>query len=159
MRRNIEYYDARTTHGSTLSFITHAAVLAPTDPESSWERFLVALESDIGDIQGGTTKEGIHMGVMSGTLDLVQRGYLGTAMRGDVLYFAPRLTDRLEGLSFAMQFRGTTIHLSLADGRLTVAVRAEGASDPIKVGVGDDVRELFPGDRFSFALAGAPARG
>jgi trehalose/maltose hydrolase-like predicted phosphorylase len=159
VRRNIEYYDARTSHGSTLSFITHAAVLAAMDPESSWERFLVALESDIGDIQGGTTKEGIHMGVMSGTLDLVQRGYLGTAMRGDVLCFAPRLTDRLEGLSFAMQFRGTPIRLSLADGRLTVSVRAEGACDPIKIGVGDDVRELFPGDRFSFALAGAPARG
>ncbi len=159
VRRNIEYYDARTSHGSTLSFVTHAAVLAAIDPESSWERFLVALESDIGDIQGGTTKEGIHMGVMSGTLDLVQRGYLGTAMRGDVLHFAPRLIDRLEGLSFAMQFRGTPIHLSLADGRLTVAVRAEGECDPIKIGVGDDVRELFPGDRFSFALAGAPARG
>ncbi len=159
VRRNIEYYDARTSHGSTLSFITHAAVLADLDPESSWERFLVALESDIGDIQGGTTKEGIHMGVMSGTLDLVQRGYLGTAMRGDVLYFAPRLVDRLEGLSFGVQVRGTPIHLSLADGRLTVSVRAEGACDPIKVGVGDEVRELFPGDRFSFALAGAPARG
>jgi trehalose/maltose hydrolase-like predicted phosphorylase len=159
VRRNIEYYDARTTHGSTLSFITHAAVLAPMDPESSWERFLVALESDVGDIQGGTTKEGIHMGVMSGTLDLVQRGYLGTAMRGDVLCFAPHLTDRLEGLSFAMQFRGTPIHLSLSDRRLTVSVRAEGACDPIKIGVGDEVRALSPGDGFSFELAGAPARG
>ncbi len=157
VRRNIEYYDARTSHGSTLSFITHAAVLSDLDPESSWERFLVALESDIGDVQGGTTKEGIHMGVMSGTLDLVQRGYLGTAMRGDVLHFAPRLIDRLEGLSFAMQFRGTPIHLSLADGRLTVSVRAEGACDPIKIGVGEDVRELLPGDRCSFALAGVSA--
>jgi trehalose/maltose hydrolase-like predicted phosphorylase len=158
-RRNIEYYDARTSHGSTLSYITHASALAEFDPESSWERFLVALESDIGDIQGGTTKEGIHMGVMSGTLDLVQRGYLGTAMRGDVLCFAPHLTDRLEGLSFAMQFRGTPIHLSLSDRRLTVSVRAEGACDPIKIGVGDEVRALSPGDGFSFELAGAPARG
>ena len=69
-RKTIDYYDQRTSHGSTLSFITHAAVLAALDPESSWERFLVALESDVGDVQGGTTKEGIHMGVMSGTLDL-----------------------------------------------------------------------------------------
>ena len=37
---------------------------------------MVALESDVGDVQGGTTQEGIHMGVMSGTLDLIQRGYL-----------------------------------------------------------------------------------
>ena len=55
------------------------------DPESSWERFLVALESDVGDVQGGTTKEGIHLGVMCGTLDLIQRGYLGSRIRDGVL--------------------------------------------------------------------------
>jgi trehalose/maltose hydrolase-like predicted phosphorylase len=38
---------------------------------------MTALESDVGDIQGGTTQEGIHMGVMAGTLDLIQRGYVG----------------------------------------------------------------------------------
>src|SRR4051794_39418256 len=70
--RNVAYYDARTSHGSTLSFVTHAGVLAAFDPESSWERFLVALRSDVDDIQGGTTKEGIHLGVMAGTLDVVQ---------------------------------------------------------------------------------------
>jgi hypothetical protein len=32
-------------------------------------RFLVALESGV---QSTTTKEGIHMGVMSGTLDLLR---------------------------------------------------------------------------------------
>lgn len=151
-RRSIEYYDRRTSHGSTLSFITHAAALAVLDPESSWERFLVALESDIGDLQGGTTKEGIHLGVMSGTLDLVQRGYLGTEIRGDELHFAPRLCDRLDGLSFSMQFRGTPVRVSLDGGRLDVAVHAEGAGGPIRIGVGEDVRELCPGDRHSFAV-------
>ena len=52
-------------------------MLAALDPASSWERFLLALNSDIADVQGGTTKEGIHMGVMAGTLDLLQRGYVG----------------------------------------------------------------------------------
>jgi trehalose/maltose hydrolase-like predicted phosphorylase len=51
--RNIAYYDQRTSHGSTLSFITHAGVLAALDPDSSWERFLVALNSDVEDVQGG----------------------------------------------------------------------------------------------------------
>ena len=77
VRKNVAYYDRRTSHGSTLSFVAYAGVLAALDPESSWERFLVALKSDVGDVQGGTTKEGIHMGVMAGTLDLVQRGYIG----------------------------------------------------------------------------------
>ena len=88
-RKNIDYYDRRTSHGSTLSFITYAGVLAAIEPQSSWERFILALESDVGDVQGGTTKEGIHMGVMSGTLDLVGRGFIGSEIRDGVLYFDP----------------------------------------------------------------------
>jgi trehalose/maltose hydrolase-like predicted phosphorylase len=151
-RKNIAYYDQRTSHGSTLSFIVHAGVLAALDPESSWERFLVALESDVGDVQGGTTKEGIHMGVMSGTLDLVQRGYLGSEIRHGVLYFNPQLQDRLEGLSFWMQFRRTPLQVTLVGGELTVAAHTEGLGQAVRVGVGDDVRELCPGDSCTFAL-------
>jgi trehalose/maltose hydrolase-like predicted phosphorylase len=85
--RNVAYYDRRTSHGSTLSFVTHAGVFAALDPESSWDRFLVALRSDVDDIQGGTTKEGIHLGVMAGTLDVVQRCYAGMRIRNEALYF------------------------------------------------------------------------
>jgi trehalose/maltose hydrolase-like predicted phosphorylase len=151
-RKNIDYYDKRTSHGSTLSFITHAGALAAIEPESSWERFMVALESDVGDVQGGTTKEGIHMGVMSGTLDLVQRGYVGSEIRDGVLYFDPKLANRLEGLSFAMQFRRTPLRVTLEGGELTVAADAEGFSRPVRVGVGDEVRELCAGDRWVFPL-------
>ena len=66
----------------------------------------MALASDTGDVQGGTTKEGIHMGVMAGTLDLLQRAYLGADVRGHVLHFAPRLLDRLQGLVLPMRFQG-----------------------------------------------------
>lgn len=151
-RKTIEYYDQRTSHGSTLSFVTYAGVLAAYDPASSWERFLVALESDVSDIQGGTTQEGIHMGVMSGTLDLVQRSYAGTHIQGDVLSFRPRLPPQLQRLRFAMQFRGTPIQVEFSDSSLTVSAHPEGASRPIKVGVGEELHELCPGDACRFAL-------
>jgi trehalose/maltose hydrolase-like predicted phosphorylase len=151
--KNIAYYDQRTSHGSTLSFVTHAGVLAAYDPLSSWERFRVALESDICDVQGGTTQEGIHMGVMSGTLDLVQRGYAGTHIRDGVLYFAPRLPRPLERLRFSMQVQGTPILVEFADGRLTLSVHPEGVSRPVRVGVGAEVHELCPGDHCTFALS------
>ncbi len=154
-RDTFAYYDARTSHGSTLSYITHAGALATLDPERSWERFLVALESDVDDIQDGTTKEGIHMGVMSGTLDLIQRAYVGTHIRDGVLSFDPRLPKRLEGLSFSMQFQSTPIQVTLAENKLTLAAHPEGFSRPIRVAVGDDVRELRPGDRTTFELRSA----
>ncbi len=156
-KRNVAYYDQRTSHGSTLSFVTHAGILAALDPESSWERFLVALRGDADDIQGGTTKEGIHVGVMAGTLDLVQRCYAGTHVRDDVLSFDPRLPGRLESLSFSVQFQQTPIHVMLAGDRLTLAIHTEGGSRPVKVGVRGDVRELRPGDKTVFELGRNPA--
>ena len=147
-RRTIDYYDQRTSHGSTLSLVTHAAVLGGLDPESSWQRFLVALESDVGDVQGGTTKEGIHMGVMSGTLDLLQRSYVGAKVRDGVLHFDPTLTDRLDGLTFPMQFRGTSIRVGISGGELTVHALSEGFSRPIRIGIGDEVRELAAGEEW-----------
>jgi trehalose/maltose hydrolase-like predicted phosphorylase len=150
--RNVEYYDRRTSHGSTLSFVTHAGVLAALDPESSWERFLVALGSDVDDIQGGTTKEGIHLGVMAGTLVVMQRYYAGTYVRDGVLYFDPLLPSGLSGLSFPIQFREAQILVTLSGDQLTLEVQPEGASHEIRAGIPGDVRELCPGNRAVFGL-------
>ncbi len=157
LTRNVAYYDRRTSHGSTLSFVTHAGVLAAVDPESSWDRFLVALHSDADDIQGGTTKEGIHMGVMAGTLDLMQRNYAGARVYNGVLHFNPQLPSRLDSLSFSMQFRDTPIQVTLTGEHLTLAVHPEGASRPVRVAVRDDARELRPGDQTVFELSRNPA--
>jgi len=157
--RNIAYYDQRTSHGSTLSFVTFAGVLAPLDPESSWERFLVALRSDVEDIQGGTTREGIHMGVMSGTVDLMHRAYPGTEIRDGILHFEPWLPAAVEEVAFRMQYQRTPVHVTLGHDRLTITIHKEGAGGPIQVAVGDEVRELCPGDTEIFELPSAIAAG
>jgi trehalose/maltose hydrolase-like predicted phosphorylase len=160
--RTIDYYDRRTSHGSTLSLIVHAGVLAGIDPASSYERFLGALRSDVDDIQGGTTAEGIHTGVMAGTLDLVQRIYLGAEIREGAVFFTPRLRERLDGLSLLMQFRGTPVRVEVVGDELRVEALAEGFIQPVRVGVGEEVRELGAGERARFTLtpsrAGGPAR-
>ena len=153
LRKNVEYYEPRTTHGSTLSFVVHAHVLAEFDPQASWEMYQTALNSDVGDVQGGTTSEGIHLGVMAGTLDLIQRGYMSSEIRNGVLHLDPKLRDKLEGLSFSMRFRETPIELSLEGDELTVATQADGLARSIKVGVNGTVQELKAGEGHTFELA------
>ncbi|MGW0024808.1 glycoside hydrolase family 65 protein [Rhodococcus sp. NPDC003383] len=150
--RTIEYYDERTSHGSTLSHVTFASVLADLDPPGSWNRFVLALESDVSDLQGGTTKEGIHMGVMSGTLDVLQRTYVGTRVENGVLVFRPRLVDRLDGVSFSIRFRGTPLRVRISGGELTVLAQAVGFHVPIRVALDGQEHELGPGDSCVFTL-------
>jgi trehalose/maltose hydrolase-like predicted phosphorylase len=92
---------------------------------------------------------------MGGTLDLVQRAFLGTEVRGDVLSFSPRLPDRLDGLSFRMQFRGVPLRVSFHGSELTIAALSEGVDRPVRVAAGGRVEELHPGQRCSLPVVGA----
>jgi trehalose/maltose hydrolase-like predicted phosphorylase len=150
LRKNLAYYDARTSHGSTLSFVAHAGVLASVDPHASWERYMVALESDVNDVQGGTTAEGIHLGVMSGTLDLIQRFYLGEVIRDGVLFLKPSPVPNLKGLSLPLHFRGGMVQVKLDDGKVHVTAVRDSFTESVKVGVGDVVKDIPVGETHTF---------
>jgi trehalose/maltose hydrolase-like predicted phosphorylase len=152
VRRHLDYYDRRTSHGSTLSLVAHAGVLADLDLHASWERFLVALSSDVSDVQGGTTEEGIHMGVMSGTLDLVQRFYLGERVRDGVLFFEPKPLPALEGMALSLRFRGSLIEIEVGGGRLRVTNDTDDYNPPVRIGVRGEIKEIGPGQSHAFAL-------
>jgi trehalose/maltose hydrolase-like predicted phosphorylase len=150
IRRNVDYYLERTSHGSTLSGVVNAWVLARSDRPRSWRFFTEALASDIHDVQGGTTAEGIHLGAMAGTVDLAQRCYTGLEAREDVLWLNPSLPEELDGLDFDVRYRGNWgINLHLTPDRLRVRVPASCAA-PVRIGVKGQIVELAPGSTREF---------
>src|SRR5437588_4485212 len=64
LRKTVAYYDARTSHGSTLSFVTYAGIYSEFDLATSWERYVVAWKSDVIDVLRGITVECRHEVVM-----------------------------------------------------------------------------------------------
>ncbi|HEV7212031.1 MAG TPA: glycosyl hydrolase family 65 protein [Blastococcus sp.] len=148
----IAYYLDRTCHGSTLSKVVHAWVLARSDRRKAWDYFLQALESDIADAQGGTTGEGIHLGAMAGTLDLLQRGFTGLETREDVLGFDPFLPDALAGMRFRMRYRRhTEMEVAIDHETLTVGGSAV-RSTVLPVRVGGRQFQLDPRGSLSIPL-------
>ncbi len=143
--KNIDYYLRRTSHGSTLSRVVHSWVLIRSDRVRSWNLFQEALQSDIADIQGGTTREGIHLGAMAGTVDLIQRGYTGIEMHHNVLRFNPNLPEELAALRMRIRYGGHTLELDFTQEMLTVhCMRCETAA--ISIGFEDEVFDLSKGD-------------
>ena len=150
--RTVHYYLARTSHGSTLSRLVHSWVLARTDRARSWSLFTEALEADLSDTQGGTTRTGIHLGAMAGTADMVIRCYAGVETRADVLRLHPRLPRELGGVSFQLRYRGQPIDIDITTTRLQLRLQPC-AERPIQVCVDNVTRTLAPGDRWETRLA------
>ncbi len=149
--RNIEYYLARASDGSTLSSVAHSWVLARSDRSRSWHHFQRALDSDVADIQGGTTPEGIHIGAMAGTIDLIQRCYIGIEMRANALHFDPALPDDLRQIKVRLRYRRQVLDLEVNHDTLRVSSRSF-TSVPIKVAYRGHYRDLVPGETCQFRL-------
>jgi len=149
--KNIEYYLARTSHGSTLSRLVDSWVLSRSNREQSWEYFEEALHSDFQDIQGGTTPEGIHLGAMAGTVDLVQRCYTGLEIRNDVLWLNPTLPEELETLRLRVRYRGHWISLHISHDLLKISF-IKGYSPEVQIGVKGEVYTFQQGASREFPL-------
>jgi len=148
---NIHYYLERTSHGSTLSTVVHSWVLSCMDRRRSWYLFNRSLKSDLADIQGGTTPEGIHAGAMAGTIDLIQGCYTGLEMRANTLHFNPVLPDQLHRLKFQMRYRRHKLAVEINHDLLTVTSSRFNTS-PITISYRADVRDLSPGGTIEFRL-------
>ena len=134
----------------------HAWVLARSDRSRSWQFFLEALESDVSDTQGGTTAEGVHLGAMAGTLDLLQRCYTGLEVRDDVLRLNPQLPTGLRRLAFSILYRGQLVELEFEGEGVTVASQTSKAA-PISVRIGAMATKLEAGSRLELRARPAPA--
>jgi alpha,alpha-trehalase len=126
-------------------------VLARSDRPRSWRHFQRALDSDISDVQGGTTPEGIHVGAMAGTIDLIQRCFIGIEMRANALHFDPALPDDLRQIKVRLRYRRQLLDIEVDHDTLRIGSRSF-TSVPIKVAYRGHYRDLAPGEVCQFRL-------
>ncbi len=145
IERCIDYYGRRTVNGSSLSRVVEAWLAARRDPERSWALVERAARADLDDGTTGTTREGVHLGAMAGTLDILQRAYTGLETEGDALYLDPCVPVALGTIEFTIRYRGHLVDLEFTPSVARVRVDAnEGV--PITVVVQGARHDLVPGE-------------
>lgn len=159
LRKMAEYYLPRTANQSTLSRVATVWVLSRVmqlggnsceelkkTAERETQIFYEALGSDYFDVASrGTTRSGIHMGAMAGTVDIVQRCYTGIVTRKGVLWLQPALPEPLLRLSFSILYRGQQLTFDIHKDQFQVHAHHSSAQ-PVKIGYKDQVYELNSGD-------------
>lgn len=149
---NLEYYLARTSHGSTLSRVVHAQLANLTgNRKLSWELFLDALTSDYSDIQGGTTAEGIHAGVMAGTVWVALASYAGMDVHGEFPCFRPNLPGHWRRISFSFTFRDSDYECEIAHHLIRIRVDCK-ENCSLKIGILDKIFDIESGGWTEFEI-------
>jgi trehalose/maltose hydrolase-like predicted phosphorylase len=129
---NVEFYEPRTAHGSSLSPAIHAALFARAGLLSEAVAALrLAARIDLDDLTG-TTAGGLHLATMGGVWQALVFGFAGIRPRGDALEVDPRLPDEWRALELKLSFRGSSIRLRIerdgvtadADPRVPINIRA-----------------------------------
>jgi trehalose/maltose hydrolase-like predicted phosphorylase len=149
LQKCIDYYLSRTSNGSTLSRLVHSWVLARSDRTQSWELFKRALESDLSDVQGGTTAEGIHLGAMAGTVDFVQRGQTALEIVDGVLHLSPCMPEELQGMRLRLLYQGSPLEAEVTCDKVVLSAPEDWAA-PHRIGVRNRVHAFRAGDRLEF---------
>jgi trehalose/maltose hydrolase-like predicted phosphorylase len=124
LRENFYYYLSRTSHGSTLSRLVHAYLAYKLgDKDLSWQLYTEALKSDYIDIQGGTTKEGIHAGVMTGTVYFALRAFAELDLRGETPKASPNLPAHWRKMSFNIRYKGKEYKFLITPNKVDITTK------------------------------------
>ncbi len=127
----------------------HSWVLARSDRTRSWELLKEALESDVRDVQGGTTAEGIHLGAMAGTVDLVQRGQTALEIVNGVLHLSPCMPQELQGMHLRLHYQGSPLEAVVSRDKVILSAPEDWAR-PNRIGVRNRVHAFKAGDQLEF---------
>jgi len=136
-RANYDYYEPRTSHGSSLSPAVHATVAARIGKlEEALAYFRMAAAIDLSDAMGNSA-QGIHIAAMGALWQAAVLGFGGVQPDGEALRLEPRLPSAWRRLAFPVRWRGTTVRvdarpnelLLLLDGPARLALGGAPARD------------------------------
>jgi len=126
LEANLDYYEPRTAHGSSLSPGIHAALLARAGRmDQAVDVLRIATGIDTNDLTK-TGAGGVHLGAMGSVWQTLAYGFAGLRPRGDALIVDPCLPATWSLLEIRVQFHGVALRL-----RLEPEAIVAGASSPV----------------------------
>ncbi len=121
--------------------------------KQAWHWFLEVLRSDIFDTQGGTTPEGIHVGVMGGSLDIVMRAFAGIDIEKGRITINPDLPTHWRNLKCKFCYQRKWFTLSITKRLLTISIRGPGIKrGALAVEVQKKLHRLVLGKKYKIHL-------
>ena len=137
LRSNLEFYEPRCAHGSSLSPAIHAALLARDGrPDEALRLFRMACRLDLDNLTG-TTAWGLHLATFGGVWQALVFGFAGIRPQRSGLVIDPHIPTGWDQLRVRLQHHGrklevraspATLHVT-SDAPLDVTVPGAGTAE------------------------------
>ncbi len=113
IRRNYEFYEARTVHESSLSPCVHSVLAAKIgNIDNAYELYLRTSRLDLDDYNH-EVREGLHITSMAGTWISIVEGFGGMRIADDKLSFNPLIPEQWKSYSFKVWFRENLLNIKV----------------------------------------------
>ena len=110
---NLDFYEPRTAHGSSLSPAIHASLLARAARfDEALDALHIAAAMDLADLTRSTAG-GLHLATMGGLWQALVFGFAGVRASGGRLRVDPRLPPAWDALEVSLRFRGSPLRLRI----------------------------------------------
>ncbi|MGM0502307.1 MAG: glycoside hydrolase family 65 protein, partial [Bacillota bacterium] len=112
-KRNFDYYEAVTTHDSSLSSCIHSIIAAEIGyHQLAYNYFMETARMDL-DNYHDNSQHGIHTAAMAGTWMSVVNGFAGMRVYDGELSFNPYLPEQWDSYKFRITFKGQVIEVEV----------------------------------------------
>ena len=139
LEANLDYYEPRTSHGSSLSPAMHALLLARVGRLEQAESYLKTAAGFDLENRNGTSGAGQHTATQGSVWQALAFGFAGLRPGGDCLEIDPHVPEHWQALGLGFRFRGASVSLQLEPGRVVASAGAEtllrlAGHEPVLVG-------------------------
>lgn len=122
IKRNFEFYEARTVHESSLSPCVHSILAAKIgDIDQAYDMYLRTARLDLDDYNR-EVKEGLHITSMAGTWLSIVEGFGGMRIKKDMLSFNPLIPNTWNAYSFKICFRDRVILIRVEKDKVIITI-------------------------------------
>ena len=147
LRINYDYYSPKTTSGSALTYTVHTKLankLKRQSAQAKW--FKQSISGDLFSQRSadGTVNEGVHVGVMSGTIDFLITDIVGMSISDDLVSFLPDLPPGCDTVQFKRLVKGNIINVLVSRSTVSILLEAHQTNNQLFASVRNTLIQLKP---------------
>jgi alpha,alpha-trehalose phosphorylase len=112
-KKDFDYYEAITTHDSTLSACIHSIIASEVGYiDKAQDYFRQVARMDL-DNHHNNTQYGVHTACMGGAWMCMVNGFAGLRIEDECLHFNPYLPPGMDGYTFRINFKGSLVEVDV----------------------------------------------